>query len=164
MASRTAVPSRTVAFVATLVRIRRRGRTGRCATWVRASEPRFRANNGRAANSPIANGDRGCLVARAVLVFHRIRRAVGLELDHVGLADQAQRIVPQRQRPLDPQPGAHLDAGLVDRAVYCLPTQRVQVVVERLLQMNEPTLARAVGPVLQGRKGDGVEVFHQAGV
>ena len=35
-----------------------------------------------------------------------------------------------------------------------LPARRVYVVLERLFQMNQPALARAVDPVLQGREDD----------
>ena len=51
-------------------------------------------------------------------------------------------------------------AGLVHQRVHSLPTLGVQVVVECLFQMDQPALARAVGPVLQGSEGDGVGVVH----
>lgn len=38
-----------------------------------------------------------------------------------------------------------------------LAPQCVHILLERLLQMDEATLARAVTPVLEGREGDG---FH----
>ncbi len=44
----------------------------------------------------VTGRDPRSLGAAAVLVFHREGRAVGLELDHVALADQAQAIAPHR--------------------------------------------------------------------
>lgn len=52
----------------------------------------FEAQRLRSKLNVVARGDVGCLVARAVLVFHRIGCAIGFELDHVGLADQPQRL------------------------------------------------------------------------
>jgi len=40
--------------------------------------------------------------------------------------------------------------------MYGLPTRGVEVVGERLLQMDEPALTRTVGPVLECREGNGV--------
>ena len=38
--------------------------------------------------------------------------------------------------------------------MHGLSARSVYVVLERLFQMNQPTLARAVDPVLEGREGD----------
>nr|WP_297461843.1 hypothetical protein [Ferrovum sp.] len=46
--------------------------------------------------------------------------------------------------------------------MHSLPTRCVYVVLERLFQMNQPTLARTVDPVLQGGEGDNFvsRIFH----
>ena len=44
--------------------------------------------------------------------------------------------------------------------MHGLTTKGVNVVIKHLLQVNQTTLARAVFPVLQGRKGDGLYFNH----
>jgi len=88
-----------------------------------------------------------------MFVFQRVGRPVGLELDHICLADESQVVMPHRQRALDAQALAHLIARLVHLRVHSLPALRVDVVVECLLEMDQPTLAWALGSVLQGREG-----------
>ena len=102
----------------------------------------------------ITRCDVGRLVTAAVLVFHRVRRATGRELDHIGLAHQAQSVMPQRQGPLDPQTLGGFHAGLVHLGMHRLAAQGVDIVVKHLLQVNQAALARAVVPVLQGRQRD----------
>jgi hypothetical protein len=46
----------------------------------------------------------------------------------------------------------NLDARLIHLCMHGRPTQGVQVVVEGLFEVDRPTLARAVGPVRQGRQ------------
>ena len=38
--------------------------------------------------------------------------------------------------------------------MHSLPTRSMDIVFERLLQMNQSALARTIHPVLQGREGD----------
>ena len=98
----------------------------------------------------VTGGNIGSLVAAAVLVLHRVRQTARPELDHVGLAHQPQRIIPQRQRPLDAPALGRFHARLVSLGMFGLTTQGVDVVVEHLFEVNQPALARAVVPVLQG--------------
>ena len=48
----------------------------------------------------IAGGDVGGFVVVAVFGFDRVRRAARAELHHIGRADQAQGVMPQRQGTL----------------------------------------------------------------
>jgi len=43
--------------------------------------------------------------------------------------------------------------------MHRLPTQRMYVLIENLIEMNKRTLTRAVAPMLQGRQGNGF-VIH----
>jgi len=94
-----------------------------------------------------------------MFVFHGIGVPSSVELHHIGFAEQPQTVVPQGQRVFNPDPFGGFYAGLVHPLVYCLPAQGVDVVVKRLLQVDQRALARAIGPVLQCRQGDGVVGF-----
>jgi hypothetical protein len=78
-------------------------------------------------------------MSAAVFEFHR-----------VGLAHLTQAVAEQRQRALHARAAAQLEAGVVNLCVHGVAGQRVQVVVEGPLQVDQAALARAVGPVLQG--------------
>lgn len=105
----------------------------------------------------VAGGDGGRFVTRTVLVLHRVRGTVGLEFHHVALAYQPQHIMEHRQRALHAQTCSCLHTGHVYHTLNRLAPQCVHILLERLLQMDEATLARAVTPVLEGGEGDG---FH----
>ena len=104
----------------------------------------------------VARGNVGRLVAAAVFVFHGVGHATGQKFDDVGLADEAQRVVPQRQGALHAHALGGLHAGLVGPRMHGLAAQGVHVVVKHLLQVDQAALARAVLPVLQGRQGNEV--------
>lgn len=97
-----------------------------------------------------------CLVAQAVFVLHRVRRAaVAVKFHHVRFTDQTQLVMPERQGTLDPQTRCQLHTRLIRPRVNGVAAKRVNVVVKRLLQVDQCTLARAVGPVLQSAERDG---------
>ena len=101
------------------------------------------------------------LLARAVLVFHRIDGAVRPELDHIALADQPQPVGPDRQCIL--HPCARL-LGLVgvaiDSDMLGVATRSMDVVRELALDMDQPATPGTVGVVVEGREGDGFCVSH----
>ena len=76
-------------------------------------------------------------------------------------SDQPESVVPQRQRALHTQPFACRRARLVHARMNRVATCGVQVVVEGLLEMDQRALARAVGPVLEGREGDRFRIGHE---
>ena len=41
-----------------------------------------------------------------------------------------------------------------------IPTHGKNILIKYLLDMNQRTLARAIAPVLEGRKNDGIVGFH----
>ena len=100
------------------------------------------------------------LVARAMLVFDRIRRAIGEVFDNIGLADQPQTVTKQRQGALNPQTITNFKAGIINTLVQGLTALGVDIFREPLLQMNQTALARTVAPVLEGgerkRVGSGI--------
>ena len=57
-----------------------------------------------------------------------------------------------RQRAFDAHAVPQRHARRIDLPVRRLPAQRVHLVVEGLLQVDQVALARTVGPVLQGRE------------
>lgn len=96
--------------------------------------------------------------ARLVLDGHdrcRLASRVGeMELHDVALADQAQPLAPNRQGPFDPDtllsPGKWLVGPLVrDRAA-----DGEDVLVPNVLEVDQPTLARTVAPVLKSANLD----------
>ena len=97
----------------------------------------------------------------AVFEFHREHRAIRMELHQIGLADEPQPVGPEGQGAFHFHPRLHLVAGRVHQVVHGLPTRGVDVVHESLLQVDQPALARAVGPVLEGGEGDGVGFVHR---
>ena len=98
---------------------------------------------------------------RPVFEFDRVHTAIQVKFDQVGLADKAETVTPQRQCALHPHAGLDLVSGCVDQMVHRLPARRVDIVGKGLLQMNQPALARAIGPVLEGGKGNrGVRVIR----
>ena len=102
----------------------------------------------------VTRGNVSGLVAAAMFVFHGVRNATRPELDHIGLAHQSQFVMPERQRPLHPQALGGFHTRLIYLGVHRLTAQSVDVLVKNLLQMNQPALARAIVPVLQGRQRD----------
>jgi hypothetical protein len=68
----------------------------------------------------------------------------------------------ERQGAFHFHTGLHLIAGGVHQVMHRLAARGVEVVLERLFQMDQPALARAVGPVLECGEGDGVDVDHGA--
>src|SRR5579872_2330217 len=92
------------------------------------------------------------LPLRAVLRLHREDAAVGVELDGVGAAVQAQPFAPERQRPLDPRGPAHLPGRRIDALVNAAAAQREHVLIVDLLDVDESALPRAIRPVLD--RGD----------
>ena len=117
----------------------------------------FKAQGLRGQLQVIARGNVFGFVTAAVFVFHGVGGAVGQKLHHVRLANEAQRVVPQGQGTLYPHTFGRFHARLIGPRMHGVAAQRVDVVVKRLFQVNEAALARAVGPVLQGRQGNGVE-------
>ncbi|OIQ70849.1 hypothetical protein GALL_475340 [mine drainage metagenome] len=96
----------------------------------------------------VTGGNVGSLVAAAVFVFHRVGHATGQKLHHVRLADQPQRVMPQRQGTLHTHTLGGFHTGLIRLGMHRLTAQGVHVVVKHLLKVNQTTLARTVLPVL----------------
>jgi hypothetical protein len=95
------------------------------------------------------------LPARAMLVLHWVGR-IAVKLDDISPPDQSETMRPQRQRALHPHAFLNNPLWLIDLFVNCPASQRVQVLTESLLLMNQRTLAWAVAVVLQGGEHDGV--------
>ena len=93
-----------------------------------------------------------------MFVLNRIRAPAAIKFNNVRFADQTKLIIPNRQRPLNAKSGTRLKPRRVHGLVNRLTTQRVYVLRERLLLMNQRALARAIHPVLQGRKGNGLKL------
>lgn len=96
-----------------------------------------------------------------VFEFHWKYRAVRVKFHQIRLADQAQPIRPERQRAFHFHPGLHLVTGRIDQVMHSLAARGVDVVRERLFQMDQAALARTVGPVLERGERDGIDVDHQ---
>ena len=103
----------------------------------------------------VAGGNVGSLVAAAVFVFDGVGHASGQKFHHVGLANQPQRVVPQRQGALHAHAFGGVNARQVGLGMHRLAAQSGEVVIKHLLQVDQTALARAVAPVLQGRQGNG---------
>lgn len=86
--------------------------------------------------------------------------AIGVKLHQIRLPNKPKPVGPQRQGTLHLYTRLHLVARRIHQSVYRLTTGGVDVVREGLFQMNQPTLARAVAPVLQGGQWNGVCVGH----
>jgi hypothetical protein len=91
-------------------------------------------------------------LARAMLVFHRVGRAVRKKLDHVALAYQPQSIRPDLQRSLHPPVTRYCMAHFVSSCMLRRATQRMNVVGVLSFHVNQAAAARAVGPVIQRRE------------
>jgi hypothetical protein len=83
-----------------------------------------------------------------------------VELDNVRLSDQTDFVVPQRERLLDTHTFGGMRARMVNVRMERTPPQSVKVFVERLLDMNEPALTRAIRPVLESGNLDRIKVSH----
>lgn len=83
-----------------------------------------------------------------------------MKLDQVGLTDQIQPITPHRQGSLHAHARFDFTAGRINQMMQCLSTRGMDMVLERLLQMNQAALARTVHPVLKGRQRNGVCLGH----
>ena len=90
-------------------------------------------------------------------------RAARMKLHHIGLANQAEPVRPQRQRAFNLDPGLDFVTGRIDQPMHRLPTGRVNVIVEYLLDMNQRALARTVCVMLERGNGDGIGVVHAGG-
>jgi len=101
--------------------------------------------------------------ARPVLVLDGERGAV-VELDHVGLADEAEPVGPQGQGPLNADTPVPLAVGAVDGLVDGAAAERVEVLVPGLVQVDQAALARAVAPVLQRRDDNPLQGFVREGL
>jgi hypothetical protein len=89
-----------------------------------------------------------------VLELDGIYTGVWVKLDQVGDTDQVEPITPHRQSPFNPHARFDFVPRRIDKVMHCLPASCVDVVLERLLLMNQPALTRAVDPMLQGRERD----------
>ena len=67
------------------------------------------------------------------------------------------------QRAFHAHAAAHFETGSVHLGMHCLAAQRIQIVVEGLLEVNQATLSWAVGPMLYRRDGQRVLFAHAAG-
>jgi len=88
----------------------------------------------------------------AVFVFHRIDFSIGMKLDYVALAHQSEPIRPHRQCTFAAYALKSLEARIAHSCMRRIATHGVDVLVKRLLQMNQRALARAIAPVLERRK------------
>lgn len=96
----------------------------------------------------------------AVLELYGEHRAVGMELDQIGFSDEIEVVAPQWKRSLNTHACLGFVAGRIDQMVHCLSTRRVNIVGERLFQMNQPALSRTIGPVLERGEGNRVCLGH----
>ena len=103
------------------------------------------------------------LALGAVLELDRVHRAVQVKLHQIGLADQIQAVAPHGQRMLHTHARLDFLARRINQLMHGLATCRVDVVSEGLLQMNQPALARAVRPMLQGGECNGISIAHTGG-
>lgn len=109
----------------------------------------FQANGLSGDLQIVTGGDIGRLVPTAIFVLDRVGRSIWSELHHVSLADKAQFGVPDGQRPLDSDTAGNFDTRLIDLTVDRIAAQRMHVRVERLFQVDQAALPRAVSPVLK---------------
>ena len=89
-----------------------------------------------------------------MFVFHRVGNTARQKLNHIGLAYQPQLVLPKRHGALHADTLGSFHTRLVYLGMHRLATQRVDVFIKHLLQVNQAALARAVVPVLQGRQRD----------
>jgi hypothetical protein len=85
-----------------------------------------------------------------------------MEFDEIGFANQIEPITPHGQRAFNTHTRFDLITRRINKMMHSLPARCVYVVLERLFQMNQPTLARTVNPVLQGGESDNFisRIFH----
>lgn len=93
----------------------------------------------------------------AMLVFDRGGDAVS-HLDDVALADQAEPIRPERHAPLNENALFNSSARFIDELMHGSAFERVEVLVPRMVEVDEAALPGAIAPVLQC--GD----HHQVGL
>jgi hypothetical protein len=107
----------------------------------------------------VASGNVRPLVPGAVFVFDRIRRAIGQELDDIGLANQPEAVAEQGLCPLNPQTVTYLKTGIIHPLVQGLAALGKEVFFKHLLDVDQGALAWTVSPVLESRERDRVERF-----
>src|SRR5262245_24560707 len=79
-----------------------------------------------------------------------------MKLNNISFANQTQPFRPKRKRALDPDAFLKCTNRLIDPLMHRPASQRVKVLIKRLLDMNQSTLPRAVTVMLQG--GDHNEI------
>ena len=99
------------------------------------------------------------LAPRPVFVFDGVGRGA-VELDDVGPTGQPQRRRPKRQGPFHADAFLDRVLGFVHLPMHGPAPKGVQVLVERLLLMNQGALPRTVAIVLQGGDHDEIVVRH----
>ena len=78
-------------------------------------------------------------------------RAVATELHNIGPTSQSESLGPERDPTKDPRIGALRGLPRIDCLVDKPTTNRVDVLVERLLDVDQPALTRTEAEVLEGR-------------
>ena len=99
----------------------------------------------------------------AMFVFHRVDMTIGVKLDHIAFTHQPKTIRPYRQCAFAPHPLESLKTLLIHPRMRRIAAHGVNVLVEGLFQMNQGALARALAPVLERGKHDGVVCFAHGG-
>ena len=103
------------------------------------------------------------LALGTVLEFHRVHPSIRMKFDQIGFANQVQPLAPHGQRTFHTHARLDFLARRINQTMHGLATCRVDVVREGLLQMNQPALARAVRPMLQGGECNGISLAHTGG-
>src|SRR5690606_2779913 len=94
-------------------------------------------------------------------VLDRHQRVV-THLDDVGPPLEPPALRPERNRSEHPTPAFHPALPRISPPMQRLPTDRVPVVHPLALDIDEPTLARAVHVVLEGGDPNGQRVIHSS--
>ncbi len=97
---------------------------------------------------------------RSVFVLHRERTPVGREFHEVGLADEAEPVTPERHASFDTNRTVPFRSGFIHQTVDRPSAGGIQILRERLLDVNQRALARAIAPVLQGRNRHQIAIAH----
>jgi hypothetical protein len=98
------------------------------------------------------------LSARTVLIFHRVGNA-SMKLHDIAFADKSQPIRPEWDGALDPNALLGLSLRNVDLFMNLSAAKGVEVLVERLLHVDQRALTGAVAVVLQHGEKDEVGIF-----
>lgn len=99
---------------------------------------------------------------RADLVLDGVR-TVATELDGIGPTPQSESLGPERDPTKDPRVGALRGLPGIDRLVGEPTSDRVDVLVERLLDVDQPALARTEAEVFEGRDHHLDWAVHRSG-